>query len=285
MLSTGEQLLIILAASVLLMLLLWFVQRLTGDAGIVDVGWSYALGASGVFAAVIGSGDLSHRVLIGLLVGVWGARLGTHILTDRVLSGGEDGRYAMLRERVGDRIQPVLFVFYQFQALLVPILSVPFVYAASAGDDGQTRLVGGLGILALLGALIWVVSILGESLADRQLKQFKKKPDSKGKTCREGLWRYSRHPNYFFEWLMWVGYALIALEAPGGWWGLIAPALMLVLILKVTGIPPTEARAVKSRGEDYKRYQRTTSAFFPWPPREEATDGDGRPVEHGRASV
>jgi len=269
MIPIWQQLLIILSASVGLMALLWFVQRRTGDAGIVDVGWSYALAASGVFAAIVGSGDLSHRVLIGLLVGVWGLRLGTHILTDRVLSGTEDGRYQMLRERVGDKIQPVLFVFYQFQALLVPILSLPFVFAASAGADNQTRLVGGLGTLAVIGAGIWVVSILGESLADRQLKRFKRKPDSKGKTCREGLWRYSRHPNYFFEWLMWVGYALIALEAESGWWGLIAPALMLLLILKVTGIPPTEARSVKSRGDDYRRYQRTTSAFFPWFPRED----------------
>lgn len=264
-LTVLEQLGVIAAFSFALMTVLWFVQRRTADAGIVDVGWSYALAISAIFAGVTGAGDIGQRILIATLGGVWGVRLGTHILTDRILSGEEDGRYADLREQFGsDRIQRVLFVFYQVQAVFVVVLCVPFLLAASNGDA--------LGALQFAGVVLFVVAKIGEWTADRQLKRFKRRSDSKGKTCREGLWRYSRHPNYFFEWLMWCAYALIAFDAPHGWVAMAAPAFMLFLILKVTGIPPTERRAVKSRGEDYRRYQRTTSPFVPWFPK---PDPDG----------
>ena len=110
-------------------------------------------------------------------------------------------------------------------------------------------------------------AIVGETVADRQLANWRKDPNNKGRTCRSGLWRYSRHPNYFCEWLMWCAYAALAWPGPLGPVALGAPALLLFLVLKVTGIPPTEARALASRGADYRRYQRTTSAFVPWPPR------------------
>jgi steroid 5-alpha reductase family enzyme len=119
-----------------------------------------------------------------------------------------------------------------------------------------------------IGVAIWAISILGESLADGQLAAFKRKPESKGHTCREGLWRYSRHPNYFFEWFIWIGYALVGLGADYGWLGFISQAFILYFLLRVTGIPATEAQAVRSRGDDYREYQRTTSAFVPWFPKE-----------------
>lgn len=263
-----DQIWIIAAGAGALMIILWFVQLRTRDAGIVDVGWSYGLAAAAAFSAITGSGAPTTRFVIAILVGVWGLRLGTHILTDRVLSDQEDGRYTMLRELTGSKFQPVLLGFYLFQALLVPVLSIPFTIACATPDSGVTWFL-------IVGVALWLVSKTGEFIADQQLKRFKKRPDSSGKTCREGLWRYSRHPNYFFEWLMWVAYALIALGGPQWWWAWIAPALMLVLILKVTGIPPTEARAVKSRGEDYREYQRTTSAFVPWPPKTAPLAGDG----------
>jgi len=258
-LSPIDQLLIILAASVVVMLVLWVVQRVLDDAGVVDVGWSYLLGFSGIFAAVTGTGGLWPRLAIGAMVGLWGIRLGTHLLIDRVLPGIEDGRYTMLREMAGGKIQPVLFFFFQAQAVSVPILSVPFVLAASSPKDG-------LGAPEIIGLIVWLGALAGESVADMQLARFKKREGTKGYTCREGLWKYSRHPNYFFEWLMWVAYALVALGAPYGWLGFLSPLVILVLVTKVTGIPPTEARAVQSR-RDYKEYQKTTSAFFPWPPK------------------
>ncbi len=118
----------------------------------------------------------------------------------------------------------------------------------------------------LAGFAIVLASIAGESVADRQLRRFRHDPANRGRTCREGLWRYSRHPNYFFEWLHWWSYAILAIGGPLSWLAALAPLVMLVFILFVTGIPPTEARAVASRGEDYREYQRTTSAFVPWPP-------------------
>lgn len=117
---------------------------------------------------------------------------------------------------------------------------------------------------------IWVVAFAGEVTADRQLLAFKTNPQNKGKTCQAGWWRYSRHPNYFFEWLIWVSYALFASSSPWGWLAWLCPATLLYLLFKVTGIPATEAQALRSRGEAYRRYQQTTSAFVPWFPKQAA---------------
>jgi steroid 5-alpha reductase family enzyme len=114
------------------------------------------------------------------------------------------------------------------------------------------------------GLSLWVVALLGETAADAELKRFKADPANKGKTCRKGLWNYSRHPNYFFEWLIWVAFFLAALASPYGWISLLCPVLMFIFLFKVTGIPMTETQALKTRGKDYRDYQRTTSMFVPW---------------------
>ena len=114
---------------------------------------------------------------------------------------------------------------------------------------------------------MWLLAMLGESAADVQLNRFRSDPANKGKTCRVGLWKYSRHPNYFCEWLVWLAYFIYALGSPGGWIAVYAPALMYLFLTKVTGIKATEEHAVRSRGEDYREYQRTTNAFFPWWPK------------------
>ena len=262
--TIGHQLLSIGLGACAIMIVAWLVQFRTKDAGIVDVAWAGSLGASAVYAGLSGGGDPIRCALVGLIGGIWGARLALHLLVDRVLAGPEDGRYQMMRERLGPRINPALFLFFQAQAVLVVVLCVPFLIACAdprAAPD----------VWDIAGAALWVIGIAGESLADRQLKRFKARPDSKGRVCDVGLWRYSRHPNYFFEWLMWCAYAIIALPAAWGWVALSGPALILFFVLKVTGIPPTEARAIRSRGEAYRRYQRTTSAFFPWFPKEPST--------------
>lgn len=255
----------IAAGAAAVMVLLWLLQLRTRDAGVVDVGWAACLGASAVFAGLAGEGEPARRALVAIIGGVWGFRLAWHLLTDRVLKGPEDGRYQMMRERFGKRIQPVLLVFFLAQALLVAILCLPFVLAAGDPRPGPDA-------LDVLGLLIWLVGISGEVVADRQLSAFKRDPANAGKVCDAGLWRYSRHPNYFFEWCMWVAYATIATPAPFGLLAWTAPALMLLFVLKLTGIPPTEARALRSRGEAYRRYQRTTNAFFPWFPRQDEND-------------
>ncbi|MDX2132693.1 MAG: DUF1295 domain-containing protein [Planctomycetota bacterium] len=260
MLSGWEQLGLITLGASLVMVALWVVQVRIRDAGVVDVGWAACLGLAAVFCALTGEGDVIRRAIIGVMGGVWGLRLALHLLLDRVLQGPEDGRYRMMREKFGARMNAVFFAFFLAQALLVGMLAPPFVLASLDGRAAP-------GVLDWAGLAVWVVGLVGETIADRQLKAFKARPDSRGKVCTVGLWRYSRHPNYFFEWIMWVGYAVVATGAPHGWIAWASPALMLLFVLKLTGIPPTEARAIRSRGEAYRAYQRTTSAFVPWFPK------------------
>jgi steroid 5-alpha reductase family enzyme len=240
------------------MAVLWGVQRRKGEADIVDFGWTISLGFLGAIYSWLGTANLFVRTYTGIFAALWAFRLGLH-LWQRVNEPGEDGRYVALRQHWGTFAQRNFFVFFQAQALLAIVLSlsffIPSTQASAAGD------------LQVLAALTWFIfSIGGETLSDMQLRRWRDNPANRGKTCRAGLWKYSRHPNYFFEWLYWFSYVILAFGAP--YWGLtlISPAIILFSILKVTGIPPTEERALRTRGDDYKDYQRTTSAFVPWLP-------------------
>ena len=144
--------------------------------------------------------------------------------------------------------------------MLCIVLGVPFLLAAENRGPAFS-------LLEYAALVLWVVAIAGEIAADVQLNAFKSNPANRGKTCRAGLWNYSRHPNYFCEWLIWVCFSLFALDSTYGYLALISPALMLYFLFKVTGIPATEAQALRTRGEEYRRYQQTTSAFVPWFPR------------------
>jgi steroid 5-alpha reductase family enzyme len=243
-----------------LQLVLYLDQRRTGKATAVDAGWAASLVGIALLYAFLGGGAVVQRVLVAVLVTLELGRV--TILVARRVGGEEDGRYRELRERwrARGREQASFLVFFQAQALLAAILSLPWLVTASNDADR-------LEPLEWAGAAVWLAGFLIGLTADRQLARFRADPANRGKTARIGLWRYSRHPNYFGQWLTWLGYGLIALAAPWGWIGLLAPALMLYLILFVTGIPPTEEQALKSRGEDYRRYQRETSAFVPWFPK------------------
>jgi len=237
------------------MVLAWLRQRQTANAGIVDLIWSASLGLLALFYAFGTDGWQPRRIFVAILAGLWSGRLAWH-LAQRVSSEPEDGRYAQLRESWGERFQAWMFWFFQAQAGLAVLLSLCFFLLMTADQPGWR-------VHDLAAAALWVVSIVGESIADRQLAAWRSDPANRGRTCRAGLWAYSRHPNYFFEWLHWLVYPLIGIGLPWGWTLWFAPALMLLLILKVTGIPPTEERALRSRGDDYRAYQRTTNAFFP----------------------
>lgn len=239
--------------------LAWVRQLRSGNAGIVDVLWSASLGLFAGLYAVSGEGWVPRRVLVALLAGVWSVRLTLH-LARRVRSESEDGRYAILRERWGEHFQARMIWFFQAQAVLAWLLSLTFLALCVAEPAGWR-------VWDALGVLLWIVSIVGESIADRQLRRWRADPANKGRTCRSGLWRYSRHPNYFFEWLHWLVYPVLGVGLPLGATLWLAPALMLVLVSKVTGIPPTEEQALRSRGDDYRDYQRATNAFFPGPAR------------------
>lgn len=238
--------------------LLWLQQYKSGNAGWVDVFWAWATGLCGLLYLVTGSGALFPRVVAGVMLLTWSLRLGGHIFSRVRAEPAEDGRYAAMRAALGARAQPVLLLFFLGQGLLAWLFSLPFSVIGDQQMASMTMVVAGL--------LIGMTAILGESIADAQLRRFKQRLDSDSKTCREGLWRYSRHPNYFFEWLHWCGYPLVAMGAHSAGLLWLLPVAMFCFLWFVTGIPYTEKQAIKSRGEDYRDYQRTTSAFFPWRP-------------------
>ena len=257
----GLTLALIGAASVaVLMFLLWLIHLRTGNAAIVDAGWAGGLALLGALYAVLGGGYWLRSALIGTMSAIWGLRLSIYLLTTRIIGHPEEGRYQELRRQWKTNIPFKFLLFYEFQALLCLVLAVPFL-AASRNPDLR------ISPIEWTAAVLWTLAIAGEAAADAQLNRFKSDPANKGRTCQAGLWRYSRHPNYFFEWLIWVAFALFALPSPGGFWGLLSPALILYFVLRVTGIPATEAQAIRTRGEEYRRYQRTTSAFVPWFPK------------------
>ena len=255
--------LIVWGAAALVLTPLNLVQRRTRDATLVDAGWAASVAVAAVLAAALGPGDAAHRVLIAVLAALENLRVAA--LVARRASGGEDTRYRELRERwcARGREQRSFAVFYQAQALLAALLAWPFVLAAFNRSDG-------LAPVEWSGAALWAVAASLELVADEQLRRFKRDPANRGTTMRSGLWRYSRHPNYFFQTLTWLAYGLVASAAPWGWLGLGSYLLVLVLVVFVTGIPPAEEQALRSRGEDYRRYQRETSVFVPWFPRKTA---------------
>ena len=239
------------------MLVAWLRQRRTGNAGIVDVLWSGGIGALALAYALLADGWGPRRALVAALAGAWSARLTWH-LARRVAGEREDGRYAALRRELGARFDRWMLWFFQAQALLAALLSLVFLRLCTWSLEGWR-------VWDALGVALWLGALSGESLADRQLAAWRADPANRGRTCRAGLWRFSRHPNYFFEWLHWLAYPLLAVGAPYAWALWLAPAALLLLVLKVTGVPPTEAQALRSRGDDYRAYQRTTNAFFPGP--------------------
>jgi len=250
------------AVAALLMLVAWVVQWRRQDAGVVDFTWAAGMGLLALAYALLAEGDPLRRGILALLAGGWALRLASHILFDRLLGKAEDGRYQRLRAHWHTRTQYKFFAFFQAQALLTAVFAVPFLVVATTP--------GPLPLPALLAALlIGLLAIGGEALADRQLAAWRANPANRGRSCRAGLWRYSRHPNYFCEWLHWWSYPLLAWGAAYGWLTLLGPLLMLYTLLRVTGIPYTEQQALASRGDDYRAYQRSTSAFFPWFPKKE----------------
>ncbi len=245
----------------IIMFFAWLWQIKTSNAAIVDALWALLISVSSVYLALRGSGEFELRVLLAIIGGVWFARLGSHLLL-RVLSEGEDGRYVAMRKYFGKRINLFHFFFFQVQAALVVLCTLPVWYLSHVINISIT--------LKIIALLIVVVAFIGEHQADHQLHLWRSDPDNKGKTCRTGLWKYSRHPNYFFEWCHWFAYPILGLGigfSSGGGWLWLAPIIMFCFLYWGTGIPYTEKQALKSRGEDYRNYQKTTSAFIPWPPK------------------
>ncbi len=241
----------------------WSIQRRTRRADWVDVVWTACTGLLAAAFSLAADGDASRRALIAVVAGLWSVRLSWHLAT-RLRRSAEDGRYERLREKYGDSADAWLFGFFQVQAFLCAFFAIPALIAARNSNP--------LGWGDAVGVLVWAAAVAGETAADRQLSRFRNAEPSPSGVCRTGLWRYSRHPNYFFEWAHWWCYVCIGWQAPNGWLTLAGPAAMLFLIYKVTGIPPTETQALAKRGEAYRKYQRAVSPFFPWPPQRGVDD-------------
>jgi steroid 5-alpha reductase family enzyme len=254
-----ELLLLGWALSATLLSALYLRQLRTRNATTVDAGWALSLVGIAVLDAVLGPGATVQRVLIAVLVSLENLRLAVLVL--RRARAGEDRRYRGLRARWSERgrEQRSFAVFYQAQAAVAALLALPFVLACFNHSTHVSA-------VQWAGVALWLVAATGETLADAQLARFVATPGNEGHTMQAGLWRYSRHPNYFFQTLTWLGYALVAVAAPWGWLGFTSYFVILGLVLFVSGIPPAERQSERSRGEEFRAYARRTSVFVPWPP-------------------
>lgn len=257
----------ILAAVVIaaIMSAAWAIQRRTENSGWIDTCWSFGTGGAAVIIALIPLASTPwhwRQIVVAGLVAAWSLRLGLHIAY-RSQAVGDDPRYRALIEQWGADAPHRLFWFLQAQAGVGTVLALSVALAAHNAEPA-------LRIQDMLGIAILALAFVGEALADRQLRAFRADPANQANVCDTGLWRLSRHPNYFFEWLSWTAYPLIAVDLSGsnplGWLAVAAPICMYWVLVHVSGIPPLEKHMLASRGESFRSYQRRTSKFFPIPP-------------------
>ncbi|KTC73807.1 hypothetical protein Lbir_1069 [Legionella birminghamensis] len=235
------------------MCFMWGLYRLLKNPSVVDVSWSIGLMISGLIH--LGFAPLSYRtLLISSLLTLWALRLAAYLWYTRIRKGHVDKRYVELSTHW--EISPSLgfFINFQLQGLLILIISSVFFLISKSGLTHITA-------IDSLASCIIVAGIIGETLADLQLQAFKM--HHKGEVCNKGLWNYSRHPNYFFDWLSWMGFALFAIQSTMGYAALLSPLMLYLIFTRMTG-PLTERGSVKSRGQKYLEYQQQTSMFFPW---------------------
>jgi steroid 5-alpha reductase family enzyme len=243
------------AAVGVIMVIIYLWAKAIKNNGIVDIFWAFNFLVIAIIIWLLADGFDQRKNIVCALAALWALRLTTYL---GIRVGGhlkeEEGRYKQLRLEWNDT---KFFFFFQMQAFSNVMLSIPFfVIALNPAPE--------MNLIEYIGAGMWLISIIGEGLSDFQLAQFKKNPANKGKVCQNGLWNYSRHPNYFFQFMIWISVLIFALPSPYGWISVICPLSIGYLIFKVTGIPMTEEQAVRSKGQLYIEYQRTTSAFMPW---------------------
>ena len=239
---------------------LWVLQLRVRNVSIADVGWCAGLIVVVLWYATQATGEAERTVLVATLALLYAGRLGFYILFNRVIGKTEEARYRRLREQWGSSESVRMFGYFQLQALAVVVFSLPFLVLMHNPRPP-------FALADFVGLLVWIIAVSGEAVADYQLSQFRSQAWNRNRVCRDGLWRYSRHPNYFFEWLHWWAYVVMGVGISGWFLTWIGPIGMGWALLKVTGIPWVERQTLASRGEDYREYQRTTNAFFPWFPR------------------
>ena len=254
----GEIMLTVAIVIAAVMIITWVVSLVLRDASVVDPVWPLAFIAVAITALIAGGGDEGRRILIACVVAIWGARLSIHLLL-RNAGKGEDFRYAAMRAKRGHRFWLTsLVTVFLLQGLLVWVVSLPVQLSAIPDRP--------LGWLAIIGAIVWVLGVVFEAIGDAQLTRFKANPASRGQVLDTGLWRYTRHPNYFGDFLVWWGIFLIAAESGAGAWGVAGPLLMTLLLVKVSGAGLLE-KDIAVRRPGYADYLRRTSGFIPRPPK------------------
>ncbi len=261
----------------LMMFVIWLISERIGNAGIVDVAWGFGFAVVALvdtaLAYMHGWGNFSRSALILTMVAFWSLRLGFFLaFRFKRMWPEEDGRYKKYRQDWGDRASLGLFLAFEMQAVLLASLTLPFALALT---NANQQISG----FEIAGFVIWLVAFVCETISDQQLEGFKSRRRESGRAnqvkqvdqvnevsqvCQVGFWNYSRHPNYFFEWLVWLAFFCFSLGSPGGVYTIYCPLLMLFFLTKVTGVKATEEQAVRSKGQAYIDYQRTTSAFVPW---------------------
>lgn len=260
---TGLQDTLIVTAIALpaLLTVFWLVSIPLRDVSIVDVAWGVAIALAGWIAFGVGGGDPDRGLLMVVLVTLWGARLAGYIGLRKLRHPGEDSRYAAMRKRSpGGFVWISLGKVFLLQAVLAWVIGLVLV--------GSGTYDGALGWLDAVGVLLWMTGMIFEAGGDAQLARFKRDPANKGKVMKTGLWRYTRHPNYFGEFCVWWGFYALALSA-GAWWAIVSPLIVTALVTKVSGAAHLEKSTMGER-PGYREYVERTSGFFPRPPKSRA---------------
>ena len=242
-----------------MMLVVWLISLKMRDASIVDIAWGSGFVVVAWVSFWLSEGEPTRSLLLTLLTTIWGLRLAFY-LAKRNLGHGEDFRYQSMRRKHGKKFAIVsLYSVFGVQGLLMWIVSLPV-------QLGQVRETPSFGAIGAAGVLLWGVGMFFESVGDAQLAKFKRDPTNKGLVMNQGLWRYTRHPNYFGDTCVWAGLGLIAAESSLGIFGLLGPVVMTILLVKVSGAALLD-RAMLKRKPGYEKYVATTSGFIPRPPR------------------
>lgn len=247
-----------LLANLTVLLLGWLTQRRLHNAGIADLLWACCICASAVLYGIVAHGSQTAQMLVAVMGGLWGFRLIMHLLR-RVLVEHEDARYRYLRETRPNPDLRFLALFLR-RGVSATLYSLP-LYVAASNPLADSE------IWTWLAAIVYLIGLSGEAYADMQLSTFRTNPRHLGHTCRRGLWRYSRHPNYFFSAVHWCSYALLAVGMPWPQWSLTLLGPLLTMLGWIVWIPAAEAQAIRTRGDDYRDYLAATPMLLPWFPR------------------
>ncbi|MCX7553928.1 DUF1295 domain-containing protein [Marinicella sp. S1101] len=243
---------------VTIQLIAWYQQKRTSNADSVDIAWTFGILICAVTYVLLVDAPLNNVIMVMIFPLTWYGRLLYHLLL-RYDVNHEDSRYQNLREHWSEHTQLKFLTFFQFQAMLSVIFSLTAYWVLTSPEVSSTQMV--------FAALLGLSALVGVSISDHQLHKFKKNNDS-SQVCDIGLWRYSRHPNYFFEWLHWFVYPILLWHSEYFWWSFLVVAVMLLFLLKLTGIPFSEQQALKKRGQAYRDYMEKTSPFIPWIPKQ-----------------